>query len=731
MKRFTVQSAAFCCLLSASVAADFRPHPRLTLSASEVATIRQHLGRAPLFDQTLAQARDRVAAALAAPIDVPLPKDAQGYTHEKHKSNYQEMHLAGLLYQVTGDRSYADFVKAMLERYARLYPTLGPHPAGSGGGAGRLFWQTLNETMWLVSTSQAYDAIHDTLQPEERARFEEAIFRPMARFFAIEHAKGMDSIHNKGVWMAAAVGMIGYVMGDEELVNKAIHGSKLDDKGGFLAQLDRLFSPDGHYCEGPYYARVALGPGFAFAEIIERHHPSLKIFERRGGILFKALHATLQESTSEGLLLPINDALKERNILTHEIVRAVAVSYIRGGRDATLLDVARRQGSVLLSPAGLEVALALAQNGNPPPYPYRSIELRDGPDGSRGGVGVLRPTGVPDRGMLACLKYSALGMGHGHYDKLHLLYYDQGNDILSDYGAVRFLYIEQKNGGRYLKLNQDYARQTIAHNTLVVDESSNYQGSDEIANKRNSEIHFFDVSKPGFQIMSAKDTTAYPGVVMQRSVALITDPVLEHPLVVDLVTAYADTPHRYDLPFHYQGQFLSASVPLKANLTELRPLGTKAGYQHLWLVAAADAEDGFSITILNADRFYTLTSSAGTGTRVLHTRLGANDPGFDLRNESAFILRREAANLAIATAIEAHGQWDLTREFTRNNFPSVKSVKVLAATDEGSVVRVEHQSGKVWTIMVTNRASDPKASHRLAANGRMFTWTGDSALARE
>ena len=231
--------------------------------------------------------------------------------------------------------------------------------------------------------------------------------------------------------------------------------------------------------------------------------------------------------------------------------------------------------------------------------------------------------------------------------------------------------------------------------------------------------------------MSATDTTAYPGVVMQRSVAMITDPAFEHPLVVDILKANSDQPHRYDLSFHDQGQFLSTSVPLKTNLSELRSLGNKAGYQYLWLDAAAEAKDCFSMTILNADRFYTFTSSIGTGTQVLHTHIGANAPNFDLRNEPAVIIRSEAANIAIATAIEAHGKLYLYIEYTRNNFPSLKSVNVLAATEEGSVVRVAHKNGKTWTIMLTNRASDPSAKHRIDANGQTYARTGDSALARE
>ena len=48
-----------------------------------------------------------------------------------------------------------------------------------------------------------------------------------------------------------------------------------------------------------------------------------------------------------------------------------------------------------------------------------------------------------------------------------LLVFDRGYEILRDYGASRFLYIEAKYGGHYLPENNLYAKQTIAHNALV------------------------------------------------------------------------------------------------------------------------------------------------------------------------------------------------------------------------------------------------------------------------
>lgn len=701
------------------------------LTPADVQNIRANLGKAPFFDTEYAQAKAKVEAALAGPIVVPVPADAAGFTHERHKANYTEMYLAGFLYQVTGEARYATFVKAMLGKYADLYPTLGKHPAGTSSSPGRLFWQSLNETVWLVHTSQAYDCIYDTLTAAERARFEKNIFQPMAHFLADERAHEFDRIHNHGTWAATAVGMAGYVMGDQELVKKALYGSKMDGQtGGYLKQLDNLFAPDGYYVEGPYYARYVLMPFYVFAQVIEHNQPELKVFERRNGVLGKALSSLLQLTNGEtGEFIPFNDALKEKNHQSPEVLLAVDIAYTRYGRDPQLLDIARRQGGVALTSAGLEVAHALVANPNPTPFVYQSVEYRDGADGQTGGIGVLRGASGASQS-LALLKYSTFGMEHGHYDKLSLIYYDQGREILQDYGSARFLNVEQKTGGRYLTENKTYAKQTVAHNALVVDQTTQYGGSYDQAEEQHSDRHFFDASNPDFQVTSGRDTTAVPGVALQRTVALVRDAKLAFPVVVDVVRATSAKEHDYDLPYWYEGQFLQTNVPVKMATTERHPLGQAHGYQHLWVEGEGTAAGPVQFTWMNGSRYYTITSAADAGTRLVLTRIGANDPNLNLRADPGFLLRTRAANQVFASVLEPHGIWDGTKEYTSGGFPSIQSVQVVAANDEGTVVKVAGKDGLAWTILISNRADSATAEHRIEAGGEVFTWKGNAALRR-
>mgnify|MGYP001819469837 FL=1 len=142
-------------------------HPSLVLTKKGVAEIRANLGSIPIFDKTLAAAQEEIDAEIENGFDVPVPKDySGGYSHETHKKNYILMQKAGVLYQILDDDKYAKFVKDMLFAYAKQYPTLPKHPKPRSYARGKLFWQCLNDSNWLVYTSQAYDCIYDFLSIE-------------------------------------------------------------------------------------------------------------------------------------------------------------------------------------------------------------------------------------------------------------------------------------------------------------------------------------------------------------------------------------------------------------------------------------------------------------------------------------------------------------------------------------------------------------------------------------
>ncbi len=724
-------------------------HPRLVLTEKGVSDIKSNLKKLPLLNQSFQETIQEVDLEMANGIEVPVPKDmAGGYTHERHKKNYLILQKAGVIYQITGEQKYAVFIRDMLMQYAKLYPTLPQHPEKRSYARGKLFWQCLNDANWLVYMSQAYDCVYDWLKPEERKVLEHDLFRPYADFLSVGNPQFFNRIHNHSTWGIAAVGMIGFVMNDKVLIERALYGLKDDginkdqkdnDGGliklpeqpgaGFFIQLDYLFSPDGYYTEGPYYQRYALYPVMLFAESIENCRPELKIFEYRNHILSKSLFAVLNLTDSEGLFFPINDSQKGMSYLSRELVSAVDIIYFFGGKDPTLLSIAKKQNLVLLDNTGLSVAKGLAE-GREKPFIKKSIEMTDGANGDQGGVGIIR-AGDPTDELCIVMKYTAQGMGHGHFDKLSFSMYDKGKEVIQDYGSARFVNIDQKNGGAYLPENNTWAKQSVAHNTLVVNETSHFKGDFETGNKYHSYPYFFNATGKDIQIMSAKDTNAYPGITLHRTMAVIEDKAFGKPLVVDIFRVQSEKENQYDLPYYFLGQVMNTdfeySVP-----TTLLPLGKDFGYQHLWKTGEGKSGNkNVKLDWFSNERFYTITTVVSPDDQLLFAELGAKDPLFNLRRDQSYIIRKNKEKDAIfVSIIETNGHYDPVNEISANSFSTITDVEILLNNEQYTSITFDTKTGTKWMLNISNTDVYKDTTHQVEIAGKSYSWVGPFELTK-
>lgn len=681
----------------------------------------------PLYQAELDRAKSFVGEMMAAGIVVPQPRDpGGGYTHEQHKRNYRAMYLAGQLYRITGEQAYADYVRNMLLEYAALYPTLGEHPAKKNQGPGRLFWQVLNDAVWLVHSIQAYGDIRNTLSEADRELIDNQVFRRAVHFLSVESQETFDKIHNHATWATAGVGMTGYVLGDQDMVERALLGSDKRGKTGFLRQTELLFSPDGYYTEGPYYQRYALMPFMVFGDAISRIDPERKIFEHRDGILLKALRTTIQ-LTYGGYFFPFNDAIRDKSLNTDELYHGVAIAYAET-RDPGLLAIAKWQGRTILSEDGLELSRDLAA-GKAEPFAFDSMLLSDGPEGDQGAVAILRHGQEQGEDHLALIaKNSSQGMGHGHFDKLSWQLYDNGNEIVRDYGAARFLNIEAKQGGIYLPENTSWAKQTVAHNTLVVNGKSHFDGKVKVADKfAPTQLYFAET--PELQVSTASIDTAYPeeNVTMWRTLAVMEVQGLSAPVVVDVLRASGTGENRFDLPLHYSGHIMQVGFETESNVAARPVLGADNGYQHIWVdaVGSPGGEDAF-VTWLLDNRFYTYRFIPQAGGEVILAESGANDPDFNLRREPIIIRRVNGAQTAsFVSVLESHGMTDGAAELVVGSKSQIASLRHINQGGADLVI-VETLGGAKAALAISYNA-DPDKKHSITFEGRQLTWTGYAA----
>ncbi len=724
-------------------------HPNLILTKKGVENIRKQLGSIPIFDKTLAETKKEIDLEIATGIHVPIPKDmAGGYTHDRHKKNWLTLQKAGVLYQLLEEEKYANYVHDVLKAYAEIYPKLPLHPQTRSYARGKIFWQCLNDSNWLVYVSQAYDCIYEYLSKKERDYLEKNLFIPYANFLSEESPQFFNRIHNHSTWGNVAVGMIGLVMDNEELINRALYGLKGDkidpnqkdndggfikpegQKTGFLANLDEPFSPDGYYTEGPYYQRYAMYPFMIFAEALQNTKPELKIFEYKDGVLIKAVYALLNLADSDGEFFPLNDGQKGMSYYSQELISAVNIAYHFGGNDTSLLSIAKKQNKVQLDDTGLAVALGLMQN-KATPFKKKSVELKDGSDGSKGGVGILRSK---DSDLSLVMKYTAQGLSHGHYDKLSFSYYNNGDEILQDYGLARFVNIEQKNGGGYLKENKTWAKQSIAHNTIIQDESSHFRGDFKTGSNHHSEKYLFNISNPKLQVVSAKEDNAYTNTKLHRTMIMLEDEDFENPLLIDVMQFSSDTTHQFDLPFYYHGQIMDTNFEYSSP-NNLSVLGNKNGYQHLWLEGKGVSPNDKTVrtTWLSNDTFYTLSSLLDANDEFLFTRIGANDPKFNLRRDPSFILRKlKIKKGAYINVIETHGSYNRVTEIAHNAHSNIKEIQRLPTIDNNYIAwLIRTKKDKVHTFILCTSNTDSKIEHKINLNKKTYQWSGPYSYVKE
>ncbi len=695
-------------------------HPITFFTKTEALSVKASLSKYPLLKQSYSDLKKDVDSWIGKDVDVPFPKDpAGGYTHDKHKANYTLMFNSGVLYNLTGDIKYAKLVKDMMLKYAALNPTLKNHPEATSSSPGRIFWQALNDANWMVYAGMAYDLVYNTLTAAERKTIEDGAFKPEVDFFTHELKDWFNLIHNHAVWATAGVGMIGIATNNQDYIEMALKGTEKDGKTGFFALMDNLFSPDGYYTEGPYYTRYAILPYAVFANALNNWKPSLKIFQHRDNILQKALLTCLQQTNIDGTFFPFNDALKEKDYTSNELVTAINIFWNAYGADKNLLPVAKKQNRVMLNKGGVSIAAELANNKNISPYfAYKSFESTDGVKGDEGGISVFR-IGKGKELTSLLYKYTSHGLSHGHYDKLGMMLYDKGNEILTNYGSVRFIGVEQKYGGRYLPENKSYAGQTIAHNTIVVDETSHFGGKESVAENFHSDKLFSNCSNPAVQVVAAKEDNAYKNTHMQRTLYMLQ---LEGDkrMIVDLFNIEADAQHQYDLPFQFNGHFINTSFKYKATTNKLEPLGAKNGYQFLWKEAEAKIENTtLQFTFLNDRTYYTISSLIQDSAKVYFTRTGANDPNFNLRHEPAMIIRTNGKDQSFVNVIEIHGKFDPVYEFSTNAYPTVKGIKLLLQNDDYTIAEVMVGENKL-IIAQCNKDFNTKQIHSV----QNLSWTG-------
>lgn len=351
-----------------------------------------------------------------------------------HRRNIDIAFESALLYHLTGEDWYAGFARSILVRYAKNYSSYPPQ--GGPAGLGRITAQSLGEAGWLIRACATLDLLAGggALSQKDIKNIVKHLIVPAA-----EHVRMFPfGIHNIQVWHSVSMLAAGLVSGRESLVEFALEDLE--------KQIEQGITDEGLWYERSVgYHFFVLKPFQALAAVCR--NSGLEVCDRPK--LKKLFTGIVPLVMPDGSLPALNDGGRGNSI--HDALDSLVTARWAYG-DASLDSIINHLGaSEGWSRTGDAVFMYYMPPAESPPEwspPHAPAHLPDT------GITVLRLDG-----QYALLKYNPPCGGHDHYDRLGLIYYTGGRELLPDRGTVAYGH----------PLYRSWYRTTEAHNTIMVD----------------------------------------------------------------------------------------------------------------------------------------------------------------------------------------------------------------------------------------------------------------------
>lgn len=557
-------------MVTADVARNLPPHPRLLFTAKDLPAIRKRATDTEWGKTFVSDLTQRCEAELKKPVTLPdrggqwyhwyacpkhgtrlkaesptrhvCPTGGEVYTgypyddvyistiHDGYSNRVREL---GVLYQITGEKKYSARAREILLAYAAKYRSYEWHDKDGNKnkiGGGRVGPQTLDEATWLIPMAQGCDAIWDTLSPADIEAVKTGLFYPAATEIIQVHKMG---IHNIQCWKNSAVGMVGFLFGDAALMGDAIDNV---DRGMQAQVLDGI-TDDGPWYEGAwgyhFYTMNALLPLTEAA-----HNAGLPVYSGPLGERYRSFYlAPLMMALPDGRLPAFNDSTSA----TANGQAAYEAAFARWNDPR--LTAAIRTGNRRTLQALITGTETL------PEAKSLSFESTDFP---ASGYAFLRQGAGPDATTLV-LKYGPHGGGHGHPDKLNVVLFMAGQTVLDDPGITTY----------GVPVHMGWYRTTLAHNTLTVDEESQTPTMGKLLVFQHT---------PKWSAALADAGPIYNGIQFRRAVFLLGPNLV---VGIDLARATDGQTHQFDFALH--PSFARPSEESKSSIT----LPNKPGYSYV------------------------------------------------------------------------------------------------------------------------------------------------------
>lgn len=468
----------------------------------------------------------------ACPVDGEIfrgePWDG-AWWREMNGRNASTCQQLGLLWQLTGETAYRDRVRTLLLGYADVYPGYEVHGDIPHNGPGKMNAQTLCEANCILDMALGYDFIQDGLTLAEQQHICDNLLRCAADFLR-QHRS--PQIHNHEVKISAALGILGFVLEDEALLEFAVN-----QPYGLRWQLENGLLAEGLWFEGSvHYHYYALQGFFAFEKLARGTRWSLI----DGPWYRPMLSFPLSLLLPDGTFPRLNDCLAGQEKLHHRDLYEFAWFIWRDPLYAAVLQFTKTQ------PDERETLLWRDQ-----PLPETPVELIPQQSLFAPGAGITLWR-KPQQQQALLIKHSPWGGEHDHYDRLGLMLWQRDGWLLPDLGTT----------GYGAKMHYDYYKNSATHNTLTVNQSNQPPANPEVLGWHMGDDYLWldtevDWRKPAPQLNSHTrvewDEQSWQEIRFRRRLLWLDD------VLIDLSTVA--NPHRQqiDWTLHLAAQALDQS----------------------------------------------------------------------------------------------------------------------------------------------------------------------------
>jgi hypothetical protein len=450
---------------------------------------------------------------------------------------------AALLHVLRGELRHGALARDIALRYCAMYAD---YPNRDNVlGPTRLFFSTYLESIWLLQLCVMADLLESAGDRATANEVRERIVRPSAALIA-QYDEGMS---NRQVWNNAAMMAAALLLGDRAGAARIVSAPS-----GVEAQLADGLLDDGTWYEGENYhlfahrglwycivlaetAGIDIDPKLkarfdeGFAAPFATALPDFTLPSRKDSQYAISLR---QPRFAELCELGLGRSSDER--LTGALAELYAEGVPRGdtSRARSTADVERNLAATSLTRADLgwrsllharEVLPGLARRAP------RSAHL------TGQGISVFRR----DRGdVYVALDWGQSGGGHGHPDRLNVLFMHGDTRWLDDLGT-----------GSYVDASLHWYRSTLAHNAPVIDGHSQ-------ARVDGSLLAHDERGGVGWSFAEASGLA--PGVRVTRAVIVTPD------YFVDEIRWSADSRVQFDLPIHCDGELRGVTLDAGVSL---------------------------------------------------------------------------------------------------------------------------------------------------------------------